>query len=101
MGSATPTSSTNTSLSDFTGGYWTFNLTQAAPDDTYGHVHERGYSFTLPGTYEIGFRIVDTSGYHSNSEVYTIAFGVVPEPSAVILAVGGAAWLALRRRKRD
>jgi hypothetical protein len=89
MGSADPASFTNNSLSAFSSGYWTVNLTEAYPSDPYGHIHDRGYSFTLPGTYEIGFRVVDTTGWHAASEIYTFAFGVVPESSTIgLLSVG-------------
>jgi len=100
VGSANPTSYANTSLSAFSDGYWTFNLSQQAPVDPYGHVHERGYSFTLPGEYDIGFQIVDTTGYHTPSEVYTLSFGVVPEPSSFLLLVGAVVLLAMRWRRR-
>ena len=91
VGSTNPVNFTNNSLSAFSNGYWTLNLTEAYPSDPFGHIHDRGYSFTLPGTYDIGFRIVDTTGWHAASEVYTLAFGVVPEPSTIGLLSAGLA----------
>jgi hypothetical protein len=104
VGSFVPVDYTNNPLSAFSDGYWTVNLTEAFPSDPYGHIHDRGYSFTLPGTYEIGFRIIDTTGWHETSDVYSFAFSVVPEPSTIALLSAGAAIaigvMARRARQR-
>jgi hypothetical protein len=104
VGSFVPVQSVDNPLSAFSDGYWTINLTEAFPQDPYGHIHDRGYSFTLPGTYEIGFRIIDTTGWHETSDVYTFAFSVVPEPSTIALLSAGAVIaigvLARRARQR-
>ena len=75
--------------------------------DPYGHLHGRRFTADLPGVYEVGFRILDTSvngsgggPIQSPSDLYRFRFTAVPEPSAVALALGGAAVLFAARRFR-
>jgi hypothetical protein len=99
VGSATPVTFTDNFYSSYTNGFWTFAITEAAPSDPWGHVHDRAYSFTTPGNYQIGFRIIDTTAFHTASQTYTLAFNVVPEPAACMLVLAGTAIPILRRRR--
>jgi hypothetical protein len=82
-------------------GLFTFDLTEAFPSDPFGHIHDRAFSSDMPGTFDVAFRIIDTTAFHTPSELYTFRFHAVPEPGAVslLLLTGGAAWLLSRRRK--
>lgn len=80
------------------------------PDqDPFGHIHSRGFTATVPGTYTVGFAVYDlsTSGpgggsIHTPSQTYYVTFIAVPEPSTmalgfVALALGGGYVLRGRR----
>ena len=79
--------------------------------DPFGHIHGRRYAADLPGSYQVGFRIVDTSvnGFgggpiQADSQLYLITFNAVavPEPAtAAMLAMGViAAGIKMRRNIR-
>lgn len=88
-----------------------FNLSQgnAAPgEDPYGHVHGRRFSVDIAGTYFVTFRLYDTSTngpdggpIHTPSDLFTMRFDAVPEPSTWILigfAVAVTVFSLIRRR---
>jgi MYXO-CTERM domain-containing protein len=76
-------------------------------EDPFGHLHGRRLTATVPGSYTVGFKIVDTSvngtgggPIHSASETFLVNFTAVPEPEeyaavAAAALVGFALW---RRR---
>ncbi len=68
-------------------GLYSFNLTEAFPDDPFGHIHDRAYSANIPGSYDVAFRIVDTTGWHTQSDIYTFRFFAVPEPAMATLVL--------------
>lgn len=80
----------------------------APGEDPYGHIHNRAWSVDIPGTYTIGFTLVDTSHQgpgggpvHTASQTYYYTFQAVPEPnSAALLAVGAGGLACVRRRRR-
>ena len=71
--------------------------------DPYGHIHGRRFAVDLPGSYQVGFRIVDTSvngigggTIQSDSQLYLLTYTtVVPEPTVVSLLAGVAVALRL------
>jgi hypothetical protein len=69
-------------------GLYEFWLTEAVPDDPFGHVHDRAYSASGPGVYTIGFRLTDAEGIHSDGDVFYLRFG-----SAGATAFGS--WMAV------
>lgn len=103
-GAATPTVSLlSGSVESAPGaGLFTFNLTQAYPTDPFGHVHNRAFSANMPGTYDVAFRIIDTTGYHQASDLYTFRFDAVPEPTvvAMLALLAGAGLVIFLRRRR-
>jgi hypothetical protein len=81
-----------------------FALSQGTADP-YGHIHGREYAVNLPGTYTVGFQIIDTTGYQSASDVYYLNYltNPVPEPSTAALLLGGVAaagWIGKRARTK-
>lgn len=99
-------------MADASGGSDLWKLSNnngVAGSDPFGHIHGRRFSVTAPGTYTVGFQLVDlsTNGpggtpvYSSPSQVYYFSFNTVPEPSTLVLiGLAGVAGLAcLRRRK--
>lgn len=75
--------------------------------DPYGHLHGRRYTADLPGVYEVGFRILDTSvnglgggPIQSQSDLYLFTFTAVPEPSSALLVIAGFGALAVLARMR-
>lgn len=97
-------------LADTSGGTSMWNLSggSGAPgSDPFGHVHGRRFTVDTPGTYTVGFQLVDTSTngpgggpiYSEPSQVYYFTYTAVPEPSAAGLMMLGVAWLAAKRRK--
>jgi len=75
--------------------------------DPFGHLHGRRYTADLPGVYEVGFRILDTSvnglgggPIQSQSDLYLFTFTAVPEPSSALLLIGGFGAMAVLARMR-
>lgn len=75
--------------------------------DPYGHLHGRRFTTTTPGEYLVGFQLFDTSAngagggpIHTSSEVLTISFTAVPEPTVWALGAAGLAVLGLLVRRR-
>lgn len=85
-GSAIPVQPVASARSGVEGGVWTIGLTEAAPLDPYGHIHDRAYSMTTEGVYTVGFRPVDFSGIHPAGAVFHLNFGTPDLP------VTYAAW---------
>jgi hypothetical protein len=82
-------------------GLFSFALTEAFPFDPFGHVHDRAFSSDIPGTFDVAFRIVDATGFHAPSDLYTFRFVAVPEPGSIsLLVLAGAAAVWLRRSRR-
>lgn len=94
-------------------GLWALSdasLGAGAPGaDPYGHLHGRRFTATLPGLYEVSFRVFDLSGngagggpIHTPSDVITLAFSAIPEPGVGVLLVMGTCGLMgmgwMRRR---
>lgn len=79
--------------------------------DPFGHIHGRRFAVDLPGSYQVGFRIVDTSvnglgggPIQSDSQLYLVTYtAIVPEPTVVALmaAAVGVIGLGIRRRSRS
>lgn len=77
-------------------------------EDPYGHIHDRGWTATAPGTYQVTFRLVDLgttgpggSAFHNSSPDYTLTFVAIPEPGVLgLLALAGAALVLGRLRRR-
>jgi hypothetical protein len=79
--------------------------------DPYGHIHGRRFAVDLPGSYLVGFRLVDTSvngigggPIQSDSQLYLLTYNtVVPEPTVASLVAGAAVALGLgiRRQSRN
>ena len=77
--------------------------------DPFGHIHGRRFAVDLPGSYQVGFRIVDTSvnGFgggpiQSDSQLYLLTFNAVavPEPAtAALLGLGVIAVGIVARRR--
>jgi len=77
----------------------------AANAEPYGHIHGQVFSVDLPGTYILGFKIVDTSSYTNlaDSDIFYYKVTAVPEPSTwMLLLLGlGLAGFVLRRKHRS
>jgi hypothetical protein len=81
----------------------------AAGADPFGHQHGRTFTATLPGDYLVSFQVFDTSvngagggPIHTPSDVLTIHFRAIPEPSVFALVVCGVClggMLRLRKRR--
>lgn len=77
--------------------------------DPFGHIHGRRFAVDLPGSYQVGFRIVDTSvngigsgPIHTDSQLYLLTFNAVavPEPAtAALLGLGVVAVGIVARRR--
>lgn len=76
-----------------------FTLSEGTADP-YGHIHGRRFGVDLPGTYTVGFQILDVSHngpgggpIHAPSDVYYLTYKTnpVPEPSVATLAFALAA----------
>jgi hypothetical protein len=65
--------------------------------DPFGHIHGRSFTATMPGDYTVSFQLFDLSIHgagggpiHTPSELLSIRFTAVPEPStAALILVGG------------
>ena len=76
----------------------------APTEDPFGHIHDRGFTVDLPGTYTVGFTLYDlsTNGpgggpIEQPSQTYYFTFVAVPEPGtlallATALGAGGILW---------
>jgi len=75
-------------------------------EDPWGHIHERAFSFTLPGVYDVTGYLADDSNHggngprHLDSVLYTFRFEVVPEPVSSVLLLIGAVMLLRRQERR-
>ncbi len=76
--------------------------------DPFGHIHGRRFAADLPGSYQVGFRIVDTSvngigggPIQSDSQLYLFTFNAVtvPEPATAALIGLGVAAVGIRLRR--
>ncbi|HTI69763.1 MAG TPA: PEP-CTERM sorting domain-containing protein [Candidatus Limnocylindria bacterium] len=77
--------------------------------DPFGHLHGRRFSATVPGDYLVTFQAIDTSvnglgggPIHTPSDLLTIGFSAVPEPSVyalTLLGLGGLVWAGWNRQK--
>lgn len=78
-----------------------------AGEDPFGHLHGRRLTATVPGSYTVGFQLVDTSvngtgggPIHSASDVFYVNFTAVPEPEEyAAIAAAGLVGFALWRRR--
>lgn len=101
-----------------TGATGTYALSDAsigagtAGADPFGHLHGRSFTVSAPGTYTVGFSVVDTSNnglgggpIHAESDTLYIKFQTIPEPGLLaLLGVGGAVVVlreGARRRARQ
>lgn len=80
--------------------------------DPFGHIHGRRFAADVAGSYQVGFRIVDTSingigggPIQSDSQLYLMTFNAVavPEPTVLSLVAGGviAVGMGIRRKVRS
>lgn len=75
-------------------------------EDPFGHLHGRRLTATAPGSYTVGFQLVDTSSngtgggpIHTPSDVFYVNFTAVPEPEEyAAIAAAGLVGFALWRR---
>ncbi|MDD5198243.1 MAG: hypothetical protein PHC88_00440 [Terrimicrobiaceae bacterium] len=98
---------------DSTGGF-SFVLSESsfppAPDeDPQGHIHNRAWTVTQPGAYDVTFTLIDRSAngpgagpIHDPSVPYTFHFVAIPEPAAFSLLgfAAAAGWIWRRRAMR-
>jgi hypothetical protein len=71
------------------------------PLDPFGHVHNRGFTADLPGTYTVSYVLSDAinTGRQASSP-FTVTYTVVPEPGSLVALGAGTALLALLRFRR-
>jgi hypothetical protein len=68
--------------------------------DPFGHVHGRNFATNNDGDFRLIWQITDDNGIHAASELFTMRFQAIPEPSSfLLLGIGAAAALYLRRRR--
>jgi hypothetical protein len=103
----------NFSLSTgITGGTNAINITEGnlasfgPNDDPFGHIHERAYTFTAPGVYDLTVRLFDASNHggggprHQESDPLTFRFIAVPEPVSSVLVCAGLLFVVAGVRRR-
>lgn len=75
--------------------------TSAGGTDPYGHLHGRRFAVDQAGSYTIGFQLLDSTGYHTASDVYYLTYvATVPEPAVGALGMLGLAGLHFMRRRK-
>jgi len=117
-GATAPTYTASTGL---TGGTFAFSLTDAAatigdgnnpptttttnvigtsnPQDPYGHIHGRQFSFDTLGTYTVSYVLHDVSGIQADSSAFTVTYTATPEPATIsLLGLAGLGFALMRRR---
>jgi hypothetical protein len=68
--------------------------------DPFGHIHGRNFATNNDGDFRLIWQVTDDNGIHAASELFTMRFQAVPEPSSfVLLGIGAAAALYLRKRR--
>ncbi len=82
---------------DYNGGL--YNLANAV--DPYGHIHGRSWATDGEGEFKITFRAVDANGVHTDSELLTMNWSSIPEPSTWLLFAAGGLLLVLKRHRRS
>lgn len=75
--------------------------------DPFGHIHGRNFTATMEGNYTVQFKLFDLSSngagggpIHTPSDVLSIQFTAIPEPSCPLLILIGGVLLAGRNIQR-
>jgi hypothetical protein len=72
----------------------------AAAVDPFGHIHGRNFAANGEGDFRLIWQVKDANGIHADSELFTMRFSAVPEPSSLFLLGLGAATALFARRRR-
>jgi hypothetical protein len=68
--------------------------------DPFGHIHGRNFATNSDGDFRLIWQVTDDNGIHAASDLFTMRFQAVPEPSTyMLLGLAAAAALYWRRRR--
>lgn len=70
--------------------------------DPYGHIHGRSFATNGDGDFRIVWQATDANGIHADSDLLTMRFLAVPEPSTwLLIGLGLGVMLFVLRRRRS